>query len=151
MISKEMGRTHKSITRVIDGICDNRHIVPSKLRTYRGKIVDGYYLDKHGVEIFLRAVGKSKAKSTILYVIAMEGTDFIKIGIASNVKKRLKALQTGNPIKLNIEMSLRVDNANELEYELHRAFANSRVLGEWFKLDVGQVMKRIAVLLKDNK
>lgn len=65
-----------------------------------------------------------------------DGMDSVKIGIAQDVKKRIDALQTSNPNKLNLLYALKVDNkqdAQEIEKELHGMFARDRKQGEWFK------------------
>jgi hypothetical protein len=65
-----------------------------------------------------------------VYFIKDLVTGNIKIGKAINPAKRLKSLQTGNPNKLVI-VTTQV-GGEELENELHRRFANSRISGEWF-------------------
>lgn len=57
-------------------------------------------------------------------------TGNIKIGRAVNPIKRLKSLQTGNPNKLVIVTTQ--EGGEKLENELHRRFAASRIIGEWF-------------------
>lgn len=56
---------------------------------------------------------------------------YVKIGVASNPKKRLKALQTGNPHKLELLRVIKGGHAEEAA--LHAHFAHLRVNGEWFK------------------
>ena len=64
--------------------------------------------------------------------------EYLKIGIAKDVKNRLSALQTGNPIRF--ELCGIVDNlsrsqATHYEKKLHIFYRNCRVNGEWFKRD----------------
>lgn len=65
-----------------------------------------------------------------------DGMGNIKIGIARNVQKRKKALQTANPNKLEIFCIWhvkKIEHAYEIESYLHKRFANSRKCGEWFE------------------
>ena len=62
------------------------------------------------------------------YVIEAVGLNMVKIGKAKNVTKRLKQLQTGSPLKLQVLHCFDLD----CEGDLHRHFASHRVNGEWF-------------------
>lgn len=66
--------------------------------------------------------------------------DYYKIGIASNVKKRLSILNGGTPHELELITTLSVDDAETVERYLHRyagSFDHDR--GEWFRLLVNMV------------
>jgi hypothetical protein len=63
----------------------------------------------------------------------------MKIGIAQKVKRRLSQIQTGNPIKLEVFHSIKVDSveqAKEIEKECHKELQRYRLNGEWFEIDV---------------
>lgn len=63
--------------------------------------------------------------------------DFVKIGKANNVEKRLKVLQTGNPKPLTIINIIECGDckkAYELEFFLHKMLKPLKVNGEWYKL-----------------
>ena len=59
----------------------------------------------------------------------------VKIGVAVNLEKRIKTLQTAFPYKLTLIHSVQSDRANTLERELHKHFAAKRLNGEWFALN----------------
>lgn len=65
------------------------------------------------------------------YLIKAEGSPLVKIGFASNPKKRLASLQTGQPMTLSLLWS----TPGNYEDALHEAFADRRVRGEWFDLE----------------
>jgi hypothetical protein len=88
----------------------------------------------------------------IIYFIQCEQTKFIKIGITTDLSRRLEVLQTGNAEKLEVlaiisyprERGLsklcplpdeRIVRAyiTRLERELHDKFFKFHVRGEWFK------------------
>lgn len=57
-----------------------------------------------------------------------------KIGIASDVKKRVYELQTGCPYPVEILGQWDHGEAFRLEQQLHSMFASKRLAGEWFAL-----------------
>jgi len=81
----------------------------------------------------------AKGNSMYVYFIrqgAGNGKGPIKIGMASNLERRLNTLQTGNPVELNFIACIPCDSreeARELERKLHDFFRGSKIRGEWFK------------------
>ena len=75
---------------------------------------------------------KQKATTTTAhtYLVAADGTHLVKIGIAKDPVRRLKELQTGQPMQLHLLWSV----AGNYENDLHVHFAAYRVRGEWFDL-----------------
>ncbi|PWK84486.1 T5orf172 domain-containing protein [Lentzea atacamensis] len=65
-----------------------------------------------------------------VYVIGQVGTKRVKIGYTQDLARRLKALQTSNPYKLEVLWQTAGDM--RLEEKLHRRFAKRRIQGEWF-------------------
>lgn len=62
--------------------------------------------------------------------------EFVKIGIATSVRVRIKALQTSSPLELKAEGFIPLGSDEQgyrLERELHRRFNGYRVRGEWFR------------------
>jgi hypothetical protein len=65
--------------------------------------------------------------------------EFIKIGKANNVERRLKELQTGNPKELKILRIIKCTDeyaAYELETFLHSMLHSVNSIGEWFHLSM---------------
>ena len=74
-----------------------------------------------------------------VYFICMDAENLptfpVKIGVASNVRKRVNDLQTGCPWPLRIIAKLHCDsrkNAYALESRFHNLFSYKRMEGEWF-------------------
>jgi hypothetical protein len=65
-----------------------------------------------------------------VYFIKDESTGLVKIGKASNVKRRLQSLRTGSPSCLTL---LGVSSSLK-EKEMHARFGDLRTRGEWFSL-----------------
>lgn len=66
------------------------------------------------------------------YLVAAEGSHLVKIGIAKNPERRVKTLQTGQPMDLYLMWSV----PGDYERELHVRFDAYRRRGEWFDLRV---------------
>jgi len=71
-----------------------------------------------------------------LYIMQIEKTGAIKIGVSKNPEKRIKQLQTSCPYK--IKMILRIEKRADLEKQLHdrlKKFRTTRSNQEWFDFD----------------
>lgn len=68
--------------------------------------------------------------------------DYVKIGMARDVKKRLSSLQTGSPSPMYLLGHFDSRNDRQTEGLLHAKFREKRVSGEWFNLgedDIEQI------------
>ena len=65
------------------------------------------------------------------------GEDHYKVGIAHDALKRLKDLQTANPVLIELVAAVYIPRAQELEKKLHKWLENNKLTGgrEWFKLE----------------
>lgn len=73
---------------------------------------------------------------SFVYAIG-DGHGNVKLGVADDVGKRIRQLQTGNPSRLYLVAFLtlyRRCDADRIEREAHRANATERKAGEWFSL-----------------
>lgn len=77
-------------------------------------------------------------------VYFVQSGDFVKIGFASDVQKRVAELQTGSPHQLNV-LAVLPDVDKSVEATCHRVFARNHFRGEWFRLD-DDFLEAIAVL-----
>lgn len=69
------------------------------------------------------------------------GNKHVKIGYSANPEKRLKELQTGNPLKLKLVTT--IPGSYETEKALHLYFTRNKREGEWFHLtgELGNCLK----------
>lgn len=91
-------------------------------------------------EMSVSMSGEAKSKQSVYFVYFISNADSqaIKIGIAKNVERRLKSLQTASPAKLQVLKALQVNGlkaAQKLERALHQQFRHLRLSGEWFRAD----------------
>ncbi|MGW0737909.1 GIY-YIG nuclease family protein [Streptomyces sp. NPDC002851] len=73
-----------------------------------------------------------KERRTSVYVMACEGVDPIKIGVALSPRQRALALQTGSPGKITVVWQR--EGTRALENAVHRELDEYRIRGEWFDL-----------------
>lgn len=83
------------------------------------------------------AISVSEAKTeevfdrpTVYFIQAGDGGP-IKIGVARNVRQRLRLLQVGNAHRLTL-LGVHPGGVNQ-ERRLHRLFGDARISGEWFE------------------
>ena len=73
----------------------------------------------------------------VTFVYALRSGNYIKIGVAKTVDQRVKTLQTGNPIKIEIEHLKKTNNVFAYidEKILHKKFKKYHVMNEWYRID----------------
>ena len=80
------------------------------------------------------------------YIVSCENSDLLKFGRSNAPDWRLVMMQTGCPFKLKIVWAWPED----VESELHAAFASQRVSGEWFRVSVDDAILVAGRLTKDK-
>lgn len=72
----------------------------------------------------------------------------VKVGVTSDIERRVSSLQTGNPYQLICKAFIPCDSKEQsyrLESFFHRQFRKNRMVGEWFRLhhvDMKMLLKR---------
>ena len=75
----------------------------------------------------------------IIYLLKQENSNLYKIGVTKNTSKRIKQLQTGNAIPLELVETFQTSHDYKMETALHAQFSLKRMEGEWFKLSQEEV------------
>lgn len=78
-------------------------------------------------------------KSSFLYVVKVENTNYYKVGMANDPLNRLITLQIGNPYRLELISAVYSEQAYEKEQAIHKRLDKYRIRGEWFELTDSQV------------
>jgi hypothetical protein len=71
-------------------------------------------------------------------VYLLESDGYYKIGVTSDLKERVSSLQTGNPHPIVIRDVIQTETmqiAYAIEKRFHLILSDSRVSGEWFKIN----------------
>ena len=88
------------------------------------------------IDYFNNPKYKNKKSDFLYFIYFIENKKmYTKIGITSDIDKRMKELQTGNPFKLLVKYIFYDVNALNLEKEFHKIFENKKIRNEWFMLD----------------
>lgn len=71
-----------------------------------------------------------------VYFIA-SGRDIIKVGMAKDVGKRVRALQTGGPFEMKVihKIEVAAERVAALEKLIHKRLKRYRIRGEWFRVE----------------
>jgi hypothetical protein len=69
-----------------------------------------------------------------MYVYFIQTGDAIKVGIASDLTKRMVSVQVGNPHKIKVLHSINTseEEARKIESQIHELFKRTHLNGEWF-------------------
>ena len=138
---------------------------------YKGYLMEIYYrafeiahgeevvcLDEYG-EVFSYGEQKDhdytrKTGFSSVYVIGQKAGPY-KIGIATDLKGRLSALQTGSHMNIQLLYSSKkvpYDEAAKAEKMLHTQYKNVRIRGEWFNVsNVYRLGEQVQGLFKNDK
>lgn len=73
---------------------------------------------------------EDRDRDSSVYVIGQHGNSVVKIGTTSSLQNRLRTLQSGYPLRL--EVLWHTSGGWGLEQYLHRHFSDKRMEGEWF-------------------
>lgn len=99
-----------------------------------------------------RRVKRRRDRECTIYIIAVNGSGPVKVGISSTPNERLRQLQTANPERLEIYKKLPVPSryfAKEFEKTFHKNHRGRRLLGEWFSLHPAEAYKSLSDSLRD--
>ncbi len=67
--------------------------------------------------------------------IAVAG-DYVKVGMSTNVEKRMQTLNTGGPLDVRLIWTSRemlIENTRHLESRIHNRLSQYHTKGEWFQ------------------
>jgi hypothetical protein len=76
---------------------------------------------------------KGAGAATLVYFVQAAKLGLIKIGVATDARRRLIALQTGSPDRLSLLGVVGADDAAAFERDLHARFRRHWTHGEWFE------------------
>jgi DNA-binding XRE family transcriptional regulator len=88
------------------------------------------------------------SKTGFVYAIGIEATTYVKIGHAKSPERRLAAMQTSVPFKLELIYSLEVEHPGDVERALHEMLDGSHVRGEWFEMPETLLAELFALAVK---
>lgn len=83
---------------------------------------------------------RSAGEITDLYFVAFE--DLLKIGISTDIDRRMRELRMGCPRGLTLRKTRKVPRcfARQTERLVHAALSDCRFEGEWFRVDLDRAL-----------
>ena len=98
-----------------------------------------------GGTTFNRRIGSCSSDKKV-YVFLMENMT-VKIGIATDIERRIKQVQSSSGMKVKKHFNTKIlENALNIEWDVHNYFKNQRLLGEFFNVDFEEAVKKIEEL-----
>jgi Rha family phage regulatory protein len=83
-------------------------------------------------------------KRNFVYVLSNSDNGYLKVGVSSNVDKRIKQLQTGSWAELSVEYrSMVCSNSFDIESTVHEKLRSKRVRGEWYDVSISDAISLI--------
>lgn len=88
-----------------------------------------------------------------LYLYLVRASDYVKIGVTGDVNRRMANMKCGCPFPLEIVSVRTLPRvlAHQVERRVHAHFAEVRMQGEWFQLDVLEAKKVINLQISRAK
>lgn len=86
---------------------------------------------------FIDLIVENETENPKCFVYFITDGEYVKIGVAQNVKSRLREIQTGNPKPLKVLYTHGVSDEKKafyLESKLHAEYRDFRKTGEWFRI-----------------
>lgn len=81
----------------------------------------------------MKKTKKIQTSETVVYFIGSIEFGYVKIGMTSEIKQRLKQVQILCPF--DVEILKIVDGGRHIEDKYHKQFSNLNTRGEWFKIE----------------
>ena len=88
---------------------------------------------------------------SVVYFVKHKTMKPIKIGVTSNLTKRLQALRVSCPYGLDLIGRILSPEPKELESKLHKRLKSKRLNGEWFDISLSKLIKILNSLPKIEK
>lgn len=101
------------------------------------------YTDNIEYQKFLKENVYPIVEGQCVYII--EANNVYKVGITSNLERRIKQLQTGcsDVISLIAAIEIDISACNDIEKKIHRELSQSHLIGEWFDCGPEEMLRII--------
>lgn len=84
------------------------------------------------------------SQAGFVYLIWAEGTDKYKIGVTTDLEKRVAILQTGCPARLRIISFFKTEDMLAVESGIHAKWCDFQILGEWHQIPPTEISKLLS-------
>lgn len=82
-----------------------------------------------------QAVNTERVKVGFVYFVKAIDSGFVKVGMTSNIKSRMKSLQSASPHKLKLIGYISSKDYADIELTAHDYFRKKLIIGEWYEIN----------------
>jgi len=82
-----------------------------------------------------------------VYIIRIQNTEQYKIGMTTNLTKRIKQIKSSNPYNIKLVYFVTTEHYRSLEAHLHKIYKSYRGIGEWFHFKEEDIYELEQILL----
>ena len=100
-----------------------------------------------------RHANKKKGLEASFYIAQMEGSDIYKLGVSSNVKRRIRNIKSPIPFEVKSIYEINLIDPYDFEEKIHFMYKENYINREWFELSVTQILtiQNISKLWQEEK
>ncbi len=91
-------------------------------------------IDKAGIITDVNKIKQNETHAILKHIYFISNGTYCKIGIATNLKRRISDLQVGNTSQLTLLYSFQTSDYDNIEKQLHKLFKPFKVSGEWYDI-----------------
>jgi hypothetical protein len=88
-----------------------------------------------------KKVNKKRFPNSCIYIIRIKNTNYYKIGVSQNYKRRLRDIESSMPFTIELITIKKVKDAYNIETTLHDTFKQKYIKSEWFNLNELDIKK----------
>lgn len=106
------------------------------MKFYENERVNVYW--KGQTELMVSNARKSNSKlrpDGYLYIVKLKGHDVYKIGVTSNLKRRIQDIDANSPFGIRLINSFYFKNVYNMEEMIHDNLKSNNIRKEWFNLN----------------
>ena len=87
-----------------------------------------------------RHANKKRGIESFFYIAQLEGSNMYKLGVSSNVKRRIKDIKSPIPFEVTCIYEIKLVDPYDFEEKIHFMYKENFINREWFELSTTQIL-----------
>lgn len=130
--------TKEKLLSIMDDIDTFLHLInDEEIKKYNDELEER--LNDMRKKVSKRNNKKNNYTKGLVYLLKSKKDNIYKIGVTTNINKRLPQIATKLPFEIKLHHKIKCDKIYVLEKKLHNMFDDKRLNGEWFRLNKNDV------------